>query len=217
MARVATPAGRFRQLQAPHAQPVPTLKEIRCERSPNAQGAEMSKKRPGDEARRKFGKASRITIRQVSDEPAFELIFPRCVALRAEDMAEVYKMIQMGETEAAEAELLWLLSDCPELLEAHQLLGELALAEGNLPRAQAHFGRAFELGLAALPPGRLPGRLPADLPGNTAFFHAGKGLAVTLKQLGHRKLAQEVVHRLLELDPRDPLSLRELLRPDQAG
>ncbi|MDW8080266.1 MAG: hypothetical protein RMJ16_15410, partial [Thermoguttaceae bacterium] len=109
------------------------------------------------------------------------------------------------------------LSDCPELLEAHQLLGELALAAGNLHRAQAHFGRAFELGLAALPSGRLSGRLPAHLPANTSFFHAGKGLAVTLRQLGHRKLAQEVIHRLLELDPHDPMHLRELLRPDETG
>ncbi|MCS7239136.1 MAG: hypothetical protein NZ899_12840 [Thermoguttaceae bacterium] len=178
----------------------------------------MPKKYSGDDApRRQSASKSRITLRKVSDEPAYELVYPRCVAERAEDMEEVYEMIRMGETEAAEDELLWLLTDCPELLEAHQLLGELALAQGNLARAQAHFGRAFELGLAALPPGKLPGRLPAKLPGNTPFFHAGKGLAVTLKQLGHRKLAQEVVHRLLDLDPQDPLRLREILRSEETG
>lgn len=175
----------------------------------------MSKAGRGDKRRKQnSGRRSRIRLRKIGDEMVFELVYPPCVARRAEDMEEVYNMIQMGETEAAEDELLWLLQDCPELLEAHQLLGELALAAGNLLRAQAHFGRAFELGLQALPPGRFTGQLPALLPGNKPFFHAGKGLAVTLRQLGHHKLAQEVLHRLLELDPEDPLKLRELLRSE---
>ncbi len=167
-----------------------------------------------DDKRRRgsVGKQSRLGLRQLGDQPVYEFVYPPCVARRAEDMEEVYQMIHMGETEAAEDELLWLLQGCPELLEAHQLLGELALAAGNLPRAQAHFGRAVELGLAALPLSRLPGRLPANLPANKPFFHAGKGLAVTLRQLGHEKLAREILSRLLELDPEDPLKLGELLR-----
>jgi len=143
---------------------------------------------------------------------AYEFVFPKCVRERAEDIREVYEMLEAGETELAADELRWLLEECPQLLEAHQLLGEIALAEGDIRLARAHFGRAFELGLNAIPQRPWRGRLPADRPANRPFFQAGKGLIVTLQSLGQKKLAQEVLDRLLDLDSRDPLRLHELLR-----
>ena len=68
------------------------------------------------------------------------------------------------------------MSDCRAFLEAHNLLGELALEEGNTPVAQGHFGFAYEIGIDSLPPG-FRGRLPADREYNAPFFLAGRGLA----------------------------------------
>jgi tetratricopeptide (TPR) repeat protein len=166
---------------------------------------------PSDKGR---SRGKRIVLRAVGSSSIYEFVFPPCVKERTEDIQEVYKMLQAGETEVAQAELLWLLEDCPELLEAHQLLGEIALSEGDLAKARAHFGRAFELGLKAIPREGIRGRLAADRPVNAPFFYAGRGLAITLHRLGQQKLAQEVVYRLLDLDPSDPLKLRELLQAE---
>jgi tetratricopeptide (TPR) repeat protein len=159
-------------------------------------------------------RGSKIGLRQIGQEPLFEFVFPPCVQERAEDIAEVYEMLQMGESQAAQDELLWLLQDCPELLQAHQLLGELALAEGNLHRARAHFGRAYEMGLQVVEKAGLRGGLPADRPANSWFFYAGKGLAITFQKLNQTSLAREIIYRLLDLDPTDPLQLRDLLRAE---
>ena len=156
----------------------------------------------------------RIRFRAIGGDSIYEFVFPPCVNERAEDIREVYKMLEAGETEVAESELLWLLEECPELLEAHQLLGEIALAEGNLAKARAHFGRAFELGIEAISKEGIRGRLPADRPANTPFFYAGRGLAIALRRLGQNRLAREVLYRLLDLDPTDPLNLRELLHQE---
>ena len=59
-------------------------------------------------------------------------------------------MIAAGETEIARDELVWLLSECPDFLEAHVHLGLIALEEGDPKLARGHFGRAYELCLRAL-------------------------------------------------------------------
>ena len=55
--------------------------------------------------------------------------------------------------------------------------------------------------------------VPYRLPANQAFFEAGKGLAYCLRELGKSALVAEVVARLLECDPSDPLGLGGFLEP----
>ncbi len=120
-------------------------------------------------------------------------------------------MIDSGEVDVAVDELRWLLSGCPELLEAHQLLGELALADEDIPLARGHFGYAYDLGLAAIPAAGWHGTLPYRLPGNRTFLTAAKGLALVLYQLCQVQRACEVIQSLIAFDPSDPLRARPLL------
>ena len=69
---------------------------------------------------------------------------------RQEDLEEVRKMLDAGEVEVATDECRWLLNGCSDCLEAHRLLGEIALAENDLPLARGHFGYAYRLGEQAL-------------------------------------------------------------------
>ncbi len=151
-----------------------------------------------------------VGVRPVPGRPGeIELVEPPCVRQRREDLEEVRVMLEAGEIDVAADELLWLLSGCDVLLEAHKLLGEIALADGDLPLARGHLGYAYELGLGALETGAR-GVLPYARPANQAFFEAGKGLAWCLKQQGEMGLAAEVVERLLTLDPSGPLGLKEM-------
>jgi tetratricopeptide (TPR) repeat protein len=117
-------------------------------------------------------------------------------------------MIHAGETEIAREELRWLLSDCSESITAHVLLGELAVAEGDLPLARGHFGAGYQLGLQTLRRAKMPQPLLYSQPANRPFFEAGRGLIETLQKLGKPQMAEEIVETLLELDPSDPLKLR---------
>lgn len=153
--------------------------------------------------------ARRLAVRQVPGQSVFELVHPPSVAARADDMEQVHVMLQAGEMEIAVDELRWLVAGCHELLEAHKLLGEIALSDGNLALARAHFGYAYQLGLRALPKAGLPGPLPSQRPANQTFFEAGKGLAHCLQKLGETKLAAEVVDQFIALDPSDPLALEK--------
>lgn len=152
----------------------------------------------------------RLGLRRLGRSNVFELVYPRAVAQRAADMEEVHAMLKAGESEVALDELRWLVGGCGALLEAHKLLGEIAMADGNLELARTHFGYAYELGLDALPRGGLAGRLPYARAANRDFFEAAKGLAWCLMQLGHPKLARQVVDQLLALDPSDPLAVAQL-------
>ena len=120
-------------------------------------------------------------------------------------------MIDAGELDVAIDELRWLLNGCPEFVEAHQLLGELALAEGDTRLARGHFGYAYDLGFAALPADDWPGTLPFRHPGNRAFLTAAKGLALCLYQLAEPGRAREIAERLVAFDPSDPLRVRAWL------
>ncbi len=121
-------------------------------------------------------------------------------------------MLAAGEIDIAVDELRWLLGGCYELLEAHQLLGEIAAAEGDVELARSHFGYAYDLGRKALSKSRPGGRLPCDREANRPFFQAGKGLAACLLKQGQRAAAGRVVAQLLRLDPQDPLALGEMLK-----
>lgn len=151
----------------------------------------------------------RITLRPLSQPGQFELAYPACVERRQEDLEEVQVMLAAGEIDLAIDELRWLLEGCRPLLQAHRLLGEIALSDGDLPLARAHFGYAYELGMAALPP-TFSGTLPYASPGNQPLFESGKGLLWCLKQMGEAETAQHVLDRLLALDPTDPLGFRGL-------
>jgi tetratricopeptide (TPR) repeat protein len=152
----------------------------------------------------------RLSVRRVENTETFELVYPRSVHQRAADMEEVRAMLEAGELDVALDELRWLVDGCRELVEAHRLLGETAMADGDWQLARGHFGYAYQLGVDALPPGGLRGQLPYARPANRDFFDSGKGLARCLAELGETKLAAEVVERLLSLDPSDPLGLKEL-------
>jgi len=146
-------------------------------------------------------------------------VHPRCARERAEDIEEVQEMIDGGEAEIAVEELRWLLGGCHDFLEAHMLLGAIALSESeDLGLARGHFGYAYQLGLTAVRRAGMPSPLPYVRPANQAFFEAGKGLAHSLQGLGKTKMAREVLQTLLKLDPSDPLGLHEMrARLDETG
>jgi hypothetical protein len=167
--------------------------------------------RRGDDS----GASQRISVRRVPDADIWELVYPPKVLRREEDMEEVRAMIDAGEIDAAVDELRWLLSGCRELLEAHRLLGEIALTDNDLPLAQAHFGYAYEMGQQAIRQASdYSGPLPYARPANQAFLEAGKGLAYCLRRQNAPKAAEQIVRQLMELDPSDPLKVRELGHTD---
>ena len=129
-------------------------------------------------------------------------------------------MVAAGEIEIARDEVRWLLSECHDFQAAHKLLGDLGLAEGDFRLARGHYGYAYQLGIQALDrspefaaasPDR---RLPYAILANQPFYQAGRGVVQCLLKMNKRGMAQDVINRLLSLDPGDPLSVRRLL--DQA-
>ena len=169
-----------------------------------------------DNSRRRRGKrpsADRITLarREASDGAAWEIVQPRCARNRRDDIAEVEAMIEAAETEIARDELVWLLSECPDFLEAHVHLGLIALEEGDPKLARGHFGRAYELCLRAIEAAGGPQPLPYALPGNQPFYEAAKGLVHCLLETNRRKMAADVCRRIAPLDPADPLGIQKLL------
>jgi hypothetical protein len=152
-------------------------------------------------SRKSSSSEDRLSLCRVGKTDVFELVYPRSVHQRAADMEEVRTMLKAGEIDVALDELRWLVDGCRTLVEAHKLLGETAMAEGDWQLARGYFGYAYQLGLDALPPGGLRGQLPYARPANRDFLESGKGLARCLAELGETKLAAEVVERLLSLDP----------------
>jgi hypothetical protein len=151
-----------------------------------------------------------MSLRRV-EEKGWELVPPRCAAEREDDLAEIHAMLEAGEVDIARDELRWLLEECHDLLEAHRLLGELALADNDLPLARGHFGYAVRIGQGAIDRAGKKAPVPYLLPGNRAFLEAGKGLVWSLLQLEKRELAAEVAEQLMACDPSDPLGLRRLV------
>lgn len=127
-------------------------------------------------------------------------------------------MIALGEHDVAIDELRWLLTDCSEMIEAHFLLGKLAVeVDGDVPLGRGHFGFGFQLGQRALKRAGSPQPLPALHPANRSFFDCGRGLAWCLRELDKRDMAVEVVEQLLAADPGDPLRLAVWLDELRAG
>ena len=170
-----------------------------------------------DQPRRRRDPASRgreaiaVVRREAPGGATWEIVQPRCARKRLDDIAEVEAMVEVGETEIARDELVWLLSECPDFLEAHVQLGLIALEEDDPKLARGHFGRAYELCLKAVAAAGTPRPLPYALAGNKPLHEAAKGLVHCLLETGRRSLAQDVCRRLGPLDPTDPLGIARLL------
>ena len=120
-------------------------------------------------------------------------------------------MVEAGETEIARDELVWLLAECPDFLEAHVHLGLIALEDDDPKLARGHFGRAYELCLRAIEAAGNPRPLPYSLAGNRPLHEAAKGLVHCLLETGKRSLAADVCRRVGPFDPADPLGIARLL------
>lgn len=153
----------------------------------------------------------RIARHDEGDGARWEFVQPRCARRRREDLEEVEAMLAAGETEIARDELVWLLSECPDLLEAHVHLGLLALEEDDFRLARGHFGRAYELCLKALDAAGGPRPLPYELPGNRPFHEAAKGLVHCLLRTARAGTARDICRRIIPLDPSDPLGIRAMV------
>ena len=167
------------------------------------------KKRGSQRTRNLKLPGQRISVREISPG-IFELVYPPRIRQFKEDIEEVYDIIAHEEWDLAVDELLWLLQQCRDLLEAHQLLGRIALYRNKLELARGHLGYAFELGLKALG-NNFKGRLPLNRPTNQPFLQAGRDLVECLARLGERALAQSVAEQLLTWTPEDPLGVRKIL------
>lgn len=150
-------------------------------------------------------------MRRAADGEGWELLHPKCAVERLDDMQEVQAMFEAGEFEVARDELRWLLGGCSDFIDAHRLLGEIALVDGDLPLARGHFGNAYQLAVQAIDrAGASPRQFPYRLASNRSFLESAKGLIHCLKQLDRDELAREIVKRALHCDPSDPLGLRGL-------
>jgi hypothetical protein len=154
-----------------------------------------------EEADERIDDGARLRLRRLNAN-RYALLPPFTAVDRAEDIGEVRTMIAAGELEIARDELLYLVGDCRGFLEAHNLLGELALEEEDISLARGHFGFAYEVGLDSLPPG-FKGHLPANFEYNGAFFLAGRGLARCLIARGEARQGREVLEQLSRFDPRN--------------
>lgn len=154
--------------------------------------------------------ALRLARKGQANPPVWELLHPRCARDRAEDLAEVRAMLDAGEFDIARDELRWLLDGCTDCAEAHHLLGEIALAEGDFPLARGHFGYVHRICTAAFPGEKLAGTLPYAFAGNRLFYESGKALASCLRELNLTAQALQLLDELRRLDPSDPLDLAAL-------
>lgn len=160
--------------------------------------------------------AASLSVRQLADG-AWTLVHPRCALERQEDIEEVEVMIEAAEHEIARDELRWLLDGCSDNLAAHELLGEIALAEQDYRLARGHFGYAYEIGAKAIQAAAVDGKLPSPFPfaiaDNQSFYAAGKGLVYCLLQLDKREMAVAVSDLLMQCEPADPLNVQGLISP----
>ncbi|MFM7035041.1 MAG: hypothetical protein ACKOYJ_07650 [Planctomycetia bacterium] len=154
----------------------------------------------------------RVERRESDGATQWEIVQSRCARKRREDIEEVEAMVEAGETEIARDELVWLLSECPDFLEAHVHLGLIALEENDPKLARGHFGRAYELCLKALEAAGNPRPLPYAMPGNKPFFEAAKGLVHCLIDTGRHPMAETVCKRIQPLDTTDPLAIQRLVK-----
>lgn len=116
-------------------------------------------------------------------------------------------MVEGGEAAIAREELVWLLTECPDFLEAHVQLGLIALEDDDPKLARGHFGRAYELAIQAIEAAGNPQSLPYEMLSNQPFFAAAKGLVHCLLLTNRRQMAKDVCLRVTRCDPTDPLGI----------
>jgi hypothetical protein len=184
--------------------------------SPKPSRRKKQKPPPGS-PREAAAPGTTLRVRKIAGQDAWELVHPRCARDRAEDLEEVRKMLDAGETEVAIDECRWLLQGCSDCLEAHRILGEIAMQANDLPLARGHFGYAYRLAAQALERAGVSGPLPYAVPANQGFLESAKGLAWCLKQLGKRDMAAEVVALAAKCDSSDPLDIARLLDEPSIG
>ena len=158
-----------------------------------------------------------MVLRKSADQKGWEFLHPRCALDRREDLEEVATMVSEGEHEIAVDELRWLLNGCPDFIDAHRQLGELALLDQDFHLARAHFGYAIQIGVKAWEKAGKPVPVPHALATNKSFFESGKGLAYCLKNLEKFDLLADVVQLLLKLDPTDPLGVSRFVEEPESG
>jgi len=184
----------------------------RPSRRTQKQGPKPGPPRPSDEddddELPQLADVTRLALKRL-DGNRYAFQPPICAVDRKEDLDEVHTMIAGGELEIARDELLYLVSDCRGFLEAHNLLGELALEEEDFSLARGHFGFAYEIGLDSLPKG-FRGILPANKDYNQPFFLAGRGLARCLIARGNKAEGRDILKQLSRFDPRED-TIRALL------
>ena len=167
---------------------------------------------PSEERAHKVsGAASQNRLRLIQTaDGSWQLVHPGCALARQEDLVEVEQMIDAGEVEIAQDELRWLLAECRDFISAHKLLGDLAVAENDFRLARGHYGYAYQIVIKAIDSAGQAKALPYRHEANQTFFQAGRGLANCLNKLGKQRVAHDVISRLLQLDPSDPLRLGEM-------
>lgn len=138
----------------------------------------------------------RLGIRQTTAGD-FVLVHPPCVEERFDDYSEGLEVWAAGEPDEAREILLHALEGCASNLWIHTALGQLALQAGDNPSlARGHFGYAFELVRAAIPPG-FTGRLARTEAANRPLYEAVEGLIAALLRLGQMVEAEEI-RRIVE-------------------
>ena len=190
----------------------------------------MAKRRPSKPYRGKKSASrpkggdggSALRLRRLDGARGWELVLPPSAAEMSDDIAQVHEMLEHGELEVATDELRFLLSTCPDLLEAHVLLGQIALeADDTKPAdielARGHFGYAFMLGEKALIAANCPGPLLGVEPANAPWHEAARGLAWCLEKQGQRAVADGVAMTVRKFDPSDPAEVAAMLDDLRAG
>lgn len=185
------------------------LAERRQHRKPSRPAKRHGRHAPASPPAASRQSQQEVTLRRAGTA-GWELVHPRCAQEREEDLAEINAMLTAGETDIAKDELIWLLDECHDYIDAHRLLGELALAEDDLPLARGHFGAAFRAGQRAIQTAGNPRPVPNSFPANQGFHESGKGLVWCLLKLDKSELAAEVAQFLVSCDPADPLGVQRL-------
>lgn len=145
------------------------------------------------------------------DQQSWEVVHPRCARNRTEDIEEVESMIAAGEFDVATDELRWLLNDCSDFIDAHRLLGELAIEKEDWPLARGHLGYCYDIAVAAMNSAKDKGPLSNVLPANAGLLSATFSFAGVLCRLDKLETARSVLQQLLKWDPSDPRGAREAL------
>ncbi|MEN0111859.1 MAG: hypothetical protein AAF805_14160 [Planctomycetota bacterium] len=191
-------------------------------RKPNRRPAKGGGARGGGGQAGGGGGPAALGVEKLPGDAGYTLKPRKCAKERSDDLDEVRQMVEAGETEIAVEELRWLLSGCPELLDAHLLLGQIAVAEGDeqpsdLELARGHFGFAFRLGEKAIEAARCPGPIRGDHPANAAWHESARGLAWCLEKQGNGELADRVAATVRRMDPADPAEVTAMLDELRAG